>query len=339
MKKNHHYVPQFYLRNFSMNGHSIGMYLNKHEKFVADASIKRQAYTEFLYGETEDIENLLMEIEGKSSSIINRIINTQTIPSKATEEYHQLAMFLLLSEARVQKTANSNNELLDKLAKTILRMDKNAHINPEDLNRVVVSYNIPNLITMQAVMQNYKMILDLRPILIESSTDRKFITSDNPMTRYNQMYMMRKYYRSYGYGNMGIQLFFPLSPKFCLCLYDDVMYQAEYFQNNKIVLRKGNDVDELNKLTYLNSRDSIFFINSTKESYIRRLTAGKKPIDDSVIFEFGDDENKLIGHSTPSVHELISLPFVLNRSFFKMPLPPHMAGPIRPYVERNFPDK
>ncbi len=75
MKNNHHYVPQFYLRNFSHNKKNISMYLKSSRKFIEMANIKGQAYKQHLYGETEDLENTLMTIEHKASIVINKIIN------------------------------------------------------------------------------------------------------------------------------------------------------------------------------------------------------------------------------------------------------------------------
>lgn len=40
MKEFNHFIPQFYLKNFSTNKKGIGMFLLDKRKFVANASIK-----------------------------------------------------------------------------------------------------------------------------------------------------------------------------------------------------------------------------------------------------------------------------------------------------------
>lgn len=40
MKEFNHFVPQFYLKNFSNNKKGIGMFLIDRRKFIANASIK-----------------------------------------------------------------------------------------------------------------------------------------------------------------------------------------------------------------------------------------------------------------------------------------------------------
>lgn len=64
-KKRHHYIPRFYLKRFSINndGKSLGLYNLKNKKFIQNAPLKSQAYENFLYGEDDEIENALAEME------------------------------------------------------------------------------------------------------------------------------------------------------------------------------------------------------------------------------------------------------------------------------------
>ncbi|NLO82232.1 MAG: DUF4238 domain-containing protein [Clostridiales bacterium] len=100
-KVRHHYVPKFYLRNFSNNDKSIGMFINRNKRYIKHASIKEQACKEYLYGKEQTIEDALMNIENKASVIIKNIINSSKLPQKETEDYHFLLMYILLQEAKV----------------------------------------------------------------------------------------------------------------------------------------------------------------------------------------------------------------------------------------------
>ncbi|WP_394261826.1 DUF4238 domain-containing protein [Moraxella boevrei] len=54
-KKNQHYVPKFYLRNFSYNnnGKQIGLFNLKSEKFFVNVPLKNEASKNFFTAEME----------------------------------------------------------------------------------------------------------------------------------------------------------------------------------------------------------------------------------------------------------------------------------------------
>lgn len=337
-KINHHYIPQFHLRNFSSNGKSISMFINKKRLFIKNASIKEQAYKKHLYGTNDDIENWLMEIEDKIANITRKILVTFKLPPKSSEEYKNLLLYLLLAEARVQKIAESQNNFIDKFMKMLYKMEKNHDLPSGSLDNIKLSYNIPNQLVLKAAAQMYPILFDLRMILLISDCDRRFITTDNPLTRYNQFFVHRNYtIKGYGLGNMGIQLFYPISPKICLCLYDDVLYHCNGLHNECLRLVKGKDVDELNKLFYLNSMDYLFFSDQISETYIRRISDGLTPVHnlENEINIYGSEKDRLVHHQVSFVKVKIRLPnMIIGPGFLAMPLPAHMAGPMRPYAQR-----
>lgn len=340
-KKSHHYVPQFYLKNFSVSKKSIGMFINGKSKFIKQASIKEQACKDHLYGQGKDIEDMLMDLEAKASNVIRTIIESIALPRIDSEEYHLLLLFMLISESRVQRQADSIENLITEQSKNIAKMYKEhgrLDIPDDVIDNLRATYDVPNLLSMQIAAKLYPILLDLNSTILISDNDRIFITSDNPVTRYNYMYVKRNYQiRGYGLGNMGIQIFFPISPKLCIYLYDDTMYHSNIFEKNKIILSKGKHVDELNKLFYLNSYNYLFFNEKMKESNMRRLVSNLSHDStvDKEVNTFGTTSNKLIWFQNNYVKNHINMPFLsINPKFINMSLPQHMAGPMRPYAER-----
>jgi hypothetical protein len=342
-KVSNHYVPQFYLKNFSNNKKSIGMYHIKHHKYIKEASIKKQACKDYLYGEDGTLEDMLMEIENHCSKIIRRIIETSRLPSKDSQDYALLLLFILLSEARNLKTANSINNFIDTQMKILLKMDKQYDIPDDVIDKLKISMTIPNLNPILSTFELYPILFDLKGVLLVTKNDRQFITSDNPLVRYNQFYVHRKYtLRGYGLGNMGIQLFFPISPQLCICIFDHVLYDYKTNKDGNIEINKGKHMDEINKLIYLNAYTKVFFNDKTTETYINRLLGSIKhkntEIDTEIDREvtiFGTEYNKLIAYSPRKVNERVNLAFFsIRREFMDMPLPLHMAGPVRPYADK-----
>lgn len=343
-KVSHHYVPQFYLRYFSANSKSVGLFIIEKNKYIKEASIKKQACKDHLYGEDDSIENMFMELESHASVCIRRIIETRRIPDRTSPDYEILLFFILMSEGRNLKSADSANNLTDVLMKQIMKMDKSHNFSREEIEEITLSMDIPNLMTLQATAKSYQVLFDLKCVLIVNKTDRQFITSDNPLVRYNQMYVLRNYrLRGYGLGTMGLQLFFPISPKLCICIFDDVMYEYEKNNEGNIEVAKSKHIDEINRLIYLNSYKNLFFNNSVKESYMYKIVGSSKhttaEIHKEVTIWGPEGAEQLIAISPRQVSERINLPmFRINRNLLKMPLPAHMGGPIRPYAERFMQD-
>lgn len=325
-KKNHHYVPQFYLRKFSNDGRSIGIYLLDKKKYIPCASIKKTAYREHLYGEDNSIENRLANDESEWSKIINKIIDSENLDLDQ-EEYIMLLLFITMSEARTSQTADYNNAEISTLSKLILKM-KNIPSGNVDIH-----FNTPNLVSLKSAIEITPILSDLNVLLIINESNRDFITTDNPVVRYNQFFMFRNYDRNYGLGQMGIQLFVPLNPRICLCLYDGVMYTPK--TKHIIKINSGSQINELNKLFILNAYEYIFFRNNQKESYIKsisRYSNGKKVFDIPVL---GAKNSYVIPMVHESVKERIKLNFFdISPELANMPLPSHMAGPIRPIAEK-----
>lgn len=341
-KVSNHYVPQFYLRNFSINRKSVGMIRVEESKYIKEASIKKQVCKDYLYGDNDTIENWFQEIENKVSQIIKKIIAKEELPIFKSEEYDLLLYFMLLSEARNLKTAETMNKFIDSLGKAILKMDQKERFPADKIEETKISFTIPNLNSIKAVGEIHPIIHDLKATLISIENDREFITYDNPLIRYNQFYVKKNYHlRGYGLGNIGIQLFFPISPKLCICLYDSSAYECSLDIENKLKLSKGRLVDEINSLVLLNAYNTVFFKSISKSSLEKLLLltykAKRNQIENVTELQAVSQRGKshLIGLSQKGVAESINLSmFVLRNDRIKMKLPPHMAGPIRPYAQK-----
>ena len=338
-KVSNHYVPQFYLKNFSNNKKSIGMYIIDKRKYCKEASIKEQACKDYLYGKDTKLEDMFMDIEREVSKIINDIIDTSSIPLRNSAEYALLLLFMLISETRNLKTADSYNNFIDISMKTLAKMDRRCNISHDILDRVKISMKIPNLTSIKVAHDIYPILFDLKCVLLINKTDRQFITSDNSLVKYNQMYVERRYTsRGYGLGNMGIQLFFPITPQLCICLFDHCIYDYKANMDENIEINKEGQIDEVNKLFFLNTYNSLYFNDKTKESYINRLVSSIEHSNselDKEIAIFGTENDKLIAYSPKKVKERINMTFfIIRQKFMEMLLPANMAGPIRPYAEK-----
>ncbi|MEX1376520.1 MAG: DUF4238 domain-containing protein [Eubacteriales bacterium] len=339
-KRNHHYIPQFYQKLFSDNNKSVGKFVVDSSIYIPNASIRETGKIKYYYGRDNELEDYFMEIENVASIVIKKILKNKSIPPKDTEDYDILIFFIILLEARVQKIGDYSNNQISIISRIALEMEKaNGSSKLQDINieNYDVKYTVPTLINLKAAANIYRIIADLNCCLVISDTSRKFITSDNPVVRYNYLYNLKKYIGNYGLGNVGIQLFFPISPKYCLYFYDDVMYNKNPNNDGNFHINEARYIDKLNLLFYMNSYSFLLFNNTVKNEYIKKLINGNDNLKtkSTKIPVFGDDKHKLILNETLSVKKYIFLPFFdINKDFINISLPPHMGGIMRPYAKK-----
>lgn len=272
-----HYVPKFYLRNFSENSKSIGLYRFKENKMIIDGSINDNLWKEYFYGEDAIVENKLAEYEKKWNDIISTIIKTEIIPDS---DRTWLRYFMLISSARTLKCGNQLNNDYTALIKKILEVE-----DPESYERVMdagerglsIKFKHPTLIFMDNARRLLPLVIDLDMALLINRCDIDYVTSDNPVVFCNQLFQEKNISRGFGWGEYGIQFIVPVSPRIAICMYDGEVYDIkEKFLNSTSIINK------LNELFLNNSDDMLVFANGgddkerkEKASYIEELVQRK----------------------------------------------------------------
>ena len=335
-QKYHHYVPQFYLKLFSNNGKSIGMFRFANRKFIEYASIRNNAGREYFYGEDNKVENWFKIQEGFWANIIREIVSSERI-SADPEKHIKLLMCFILTDERTAHNADYINTCITELSKVSARMMKeHGQLNVDNsfLDEIKVQMNGHMLPFIQNLPENINDISDLRLILIKNTTSQQFITSDKPVARYNQVFMVNNYSMNYGLGHMGIQCFLPISPNLCLCLFDSVPYRFKLDDNGVLAINEPDQIHELNRLFVYNSDETIFYNNSEKKWRLERLVANKKIVVKQRAYSLGSGDNYLIPSHYQSVKERLNFRFfTVIDEFHNLPMPHHMAGPLRPHIK------
>lgn len=72
-KKNQHFVPKVYLKQFSSDGKSIELCIKETLEFRSQAPIKNQSSCNFFYGEDLEIENFLCSMESDLGIILRKL--------------------------------------------------------------------------------------------------------------------------------------------------------------------------------------------------------------------------------------------------------------------------
>ncbi len=302
-KKNQHYIPKFYLRNFSyeFNGKQIGIFNINNSIFFPRAKIKTQGSGNFFYGHDGVVEDNLAQIEGILSPLIREITSVLKVPKQDGYSHLELLTFVALMDLRNPVFLNYIKDSRKLIAQRLIEVDETTNI---DKLVPKVSHDDAIKLALSSLPDIISNLSDLSYKLLINKTETPFITSDFPIIKYNQFLEKKKWkYGKTGYGNTGLQMFVPLSPSVIIVFYDSMIYKVGFKKRAVCDITRPKDVEQLNMLQVLNCYNTVFFNESITEHYIRQLfeksskftRANKTMIELGNLVEVGD--KKLIVES------------------------------------------
>jgi hypothetical protein len=269
----HHFVPQFYLRNFATDTEKrqIALYNLKGSQFVRSTSIRHQAQRKKLYG-TNAREKAFADLEGLAAGVLRHLVERRQIPKWRSAEHTTLMTHILFQLMRTPTAVDEAQESMTQWTKAVASHNETLapHIND-------VSFEFKDLLSfiLSIAAQCIPIVLDLRHKLLINNTTKPFITSDHPVVLYNQFMEHRnKFGSSTGLSAKGLQIFFPLNPTCCLICFDYATYKVGGRSLKSVQIAVSEeDVEALNILQVANAGGQLFFGNSVSEKYIRQLVA------------------------------------------------------------------
>lgn len=240
ISKNQHYLPQFYLRQFSnqLTRKQIGLYNLKGLYFIPNAPIKTQCSEDYYYGKDGELESLLAQIETVLAPVIQKIVNTLLPPKYNSIEHWQLLLFIVLTIQRNPQKHIPQLGVQDKI-NTILKnentpLGSELYTNSSKIDIIQNSFKFIELYRM--------MCGDLKYKLVVNKSDFPFITSDFPVVMYNQyIEKLKKQKIVYsgtktGYATKGLQLILPLTSTVSIIFYDSEIYKVGDNKKNLITI-------------------------------------------------------------------------------------------------------
>lgn len=270
-KKNQHYVPQFYLRNFSFknNQTQIGIYNINNSFFYQSAPLKNQASKNFFYGYDGVVEDYLCDLEGKLSTEIREIVTTQNVPQRGSIGHSELIYFIILTHLRNPVNLERIENIRETMLKFTTEFDKS-----RDYDKLIpkITRSKAIAIALSRLETSSKVIRDLEFKLLINKSNTPFISSDLPVVRYNKFLEKEKWsHGRIGLGNVGLQIFIPITPRITLFFFDSNIYKTGFKRRKTHDISKETDIDQLNLLQILNCYNTVFFNEEITEQYIRSL--------------------------------------------------------------------
>lgn len=254
-KGNQHYVAQFYLRHFSIhqNKKQIGIYNLASDTFIPEGKLKSQASNPYYYGKDGVIENMLAKVESDLAPLIARICSEKS-PIITDLDKAALFFFTFLSEMCTPSTINKMANFEENLIQAISSMPGDSS---EFQKRKTHEERIQE--TLEAVKRAVVIACDLHLCVLKFFRETPFITSDNPVAKYNQFWEVKKGRGDgTGHASKGLQMFVPLNPQTALFFYDPWAYNVSNIKDGIITIN-DLDVRQLNILQLINCHKNVFF--------------------------------------------------------------------------------
>lgn len=332
--KNQHYVPQFYQRNFSNDGKTIGTYLIKQGQYVPAAGIKHQARAAYFYSVNMKIEEALGSLEGLASEAIKKIIEDPKAKLK-DQDTMALYVFTMLQIGRTPAFVKQLEENANKMGMLMLRKyveamrqgDKASEVEiltDEVLDAVSIKMNEPGRLAVGTISQLidtcYDLLVDAKVLI--NSTNKALITSDNPTCLYDQ-HFERIGNLNYALGSSGLQIYLPLTPTLAIMYYDNKCYKMGDRKKHYVELTQASDVEQQNKLVACTADELLFCKDGTENlADMQTLAAAHKrfhieettrPFDGVMKTE----TSKIVGAEHISMYCRLNLSFVKELSKYK----------------------
>lgn len=265
-KNNHHFVPQFYLRNFSMDREAVCLINIKRAHATQNASIKDQCSRWKFYGETDDLEDAFSELEGDVAPVLRDIITGNLLPRVGTDAYFRLSFFLVVQYLRTHVSTQNMAHQSSLLGTYFVR--EAGKRTGYDTSNVRVTYDDDVALPLKTIRDVFPALRDLDSRILRTSCNARFITSDNPVIFYNQWCEGVDYTGVVGAMCSGLQIFYPLAPNCLLMLFDSTVYDVDEQKPGEILIGNPSDINHINQLQCVFAQKNLFFSDWNDRAHI-----------------------------------------------------------------------
>jgi Protein of unknown function (DUF4238) len=224
--KKHHYVPQYLPKNFGIGKkkRQINVF-DKSKNCVYKTSVtdtgSENHFNRLKYKNTEiNFESVFGDVDNIGASIIKKIIQSKSINQLGREDLSHLSSVVAVQIFRTKIRRSSFIELSKELAERCREIGY-AEADLEELNLFDDNESkLAALLSLQGVDEITNLLSQKDIILLENKDPDNLIwISDNPVVMYNVFPYGRE-----GLAEKGIEVYFPISPNFCIAFYCPSFY-------------------------------------------------------------------------------------------------------------------
>ena len=232
-----HYVPRFYLRNFSNKineGYKIHCF-DKKENKQFETNIENIACEKFFYEDSngsQKIEKGLAKLEGMFNETLTKLIKLEDISRLTTDDRYMLSLFIAIQFLRSKEKRKGIEDMIKQLSERLSKENLSTELEKEleelkDKN-AIRSFHTSLLIEAPKFAD---IIFSMKWLLLINKTKTLFWTSDSPTYLHNEIDHWP--YGSLGLTKIGIEMHLPITPRIALVCCDPLSFVHE--PNKKII--------------------------------------------------------------------------------------------------------
>lgn len=242
VKKNQHYVPQSYLRRFTIDGEKSLIWTFDKNKFEFDklrSSVNKICSEDYYYYQQDNkggfdhikLEDSISEVEKIGNDVIIKIVNSSSMPfaTISEKERAEFGFYISLMLTRDPAFRDCINALYGSMAASTLRsMYENGDFPevPNILDEMIESKGIENVIntevfssvSLQGMIEAARQIslinIEKEWVFKVAPSGHEFITSDTPISFSSASGLVREL----GPGHPDAKIMFPISKKITLVI-------------------------------------------------------------------------------------------------------------------------
>jgi hypothetical protein len=287
--QNQHFVPKHYFRNFTLGREHVSLLLTKSGQIVHSASIRGQCSRNHFYG-PEQVEHAFAQLDNKFAKVLHHWIDftwIADVPFVRDFEV-QLRQFALMQQVRTSFFANKLKEGDEQRFTEYIKYHLQSKGDAESLEILdLLNSGTVNIrrsgsrdltaMAIEAALEEWPLIVDLRLLLLRNRTDFPFVFSDAPVLFYNSYLRNVTNRGTLGLQSPGLQIMCPLDSGTYALLFDNSIYEGTFGNVYQVDVYERADVSQLNALQLHNSENAVYFADTRDEEYVSKLWNAHRP--------------------------------------------------------------
>lgn len=282
-KKQEHYVPQSYLRRFTLDGRSIHV-LDKSDLRTFTTNVRNIAgETGFYDLPTESAERMgidpqvaekaLSELEQDFNVAVGTVIERADAGDQTVLDAHlrgTLAHFLVVQNLRTREWRSAERQMIEKLGEALVERHpdlESSAISVEADEQWLSQFQTAQIFNPAMLHMLGGALLKHIWYLGRSPTEGVLYTSDHPFVR--RAHYQHPHMSHLGLASPGIELACPLNPSYVLVLVDRAAFCKYEEMDNKVLELQADNVTYYNSLQVFQSYRQVYCSSNAFELGLR----------------------------------------------------------------------
>jgi len=208
------------------------------------------------------LEKYFHPLENRMTILLNCLLQklkNREFKGFSNEVRKDISLFIVYQFMRTKEQRETIGELTQKIGQLITNETiRNDGGDPSKYKLLVDDkyFHTRFLLDNELMNQLAEKLLNRLWVVLENKTSQPFMTSDNPVCKFGHLGNEARSLS--GFNSPGVEISFPLSPKYLLSIVDEKLASCIMHLNNKIIEANEQHILHYNSLQIIKSYNQIF---------------------------------------------------------------------------------